>query len=112
MVGQGPGGGAAGRPVDELGLADRVRLQGFLPEAEKACSLTGARLHVCASDAEGWGQVVMEAAAYGVPTLARDVPGLRTRSGTVAPAGWFPTGAGADAVVQSLVAGSGRHWRS
>ena len=32
---------------------------------------------MCASDAEGWGQVVVEAASYGMPTLARDVPGLR-----------------------------------
>ena len=34
-------------------------------------------MHVCASDAEGWGQAVIEAAGHGVPTLARDVPGLR-----------------------------------
>ena len=46
-------------------------------EDDKARVLAGARLHVCASDAEGWGQVVIEAAAHGVPTLARDVPGLR-----------------------------------
>jgi len=43
---------------------------------------------VCASDAEGWGQVVVEAASYGLPTLARDVPGLRdsVRSGVT---GWL-----------------------
>jgi glycosyltransferase involved in cell wall biosynthesis len=34
-------------------------------------------LHVCASDVEGWGQVVIDAAAHGIPTVGRDVPGLR-----------------------------------
>lgn len=63
--------------VDELGLRDVVTLHGFVPEDAKAQLLRRATLQVCASDAEGWGQVVVEAASYGVPTLARDVPGLR-----------------------------------
>jgi len=63
--------------VNELGLAHAVRVHGFVPEEEKYAAITGARLHVCASDGEGWGLVVLEAAANGVPTLARDVPGLR-----------------------------------
>ena len=58
--------------------------------ASKASSdlIARARLHVCASDVEGWGQVVIEAASYGVPTVARDVPGLR---GSVRPdrTGWL-----------------------
>lgn len=63
--------------VAETGMTDVVRLHGFLPDAEKSAALSEAVLHVCASDAEGWGQVVLEAAAHGLPTLARDVPGLR-----------------------------------
>ena len=63
--------------VGECGLADVVRLHGFLDESEKSRILASGTLHVCASDAEGWGQVVLEAAAHGVPTLARDVPGMR-----------------------------------
>jgi glycosyltransferase involved in cell wall biosynthesis len=55
----------------------QVTFHGFVPDAEKAALLSRARLHVCASDVEGWGLVVVEAAAYGVPTVARDVPGLR-----------------------------------
>ncbi len=39
--------------------------------------LGGCGLHVCASDVEGWGQVVIDAAAHGIPTIGRDVPGLR-----------------------------------
>ncbi|MBZ5733694.1 glycosyltransferase family 4 protein [Nocardioides sp. TRM66260-LWL] len=59
------------------GLADRVTLHGFVDDARKAELLARAAVHVCASDAEGWGQVVVEAAAHGTPTIARDVPGLR-----------------------------------
>lgn len=77
IVGQGPEHQVLVDLIDELGVGDRVVLHGFLPEADKARFLTEARLHLCASDAEGWGQVVVESAAYGLPTLARDVPGLR-----------------------------------
>ncbi|MQW76407.1 glycosyltransferase [Nocardioides sp. dk4132] len=61
----------------ELGIADRVRFHGFVAEETKREVLRRAALHVCASDIEGWGQVVIEAAGWGVPTVARDVPGLR-----------------------------------
>jgi glycosyltransferase involved in cell wall biosynthesis len=63
--------------VHETRLDGVVTLHGFLADADKSRVLSNAALHVCASDAEGWGQVVLEAAAHGVPTLARDVPGLR-----------------------------------
>jgi glycosyltransferase involved in cell wall biosynthesis len=77
-----------------LGLADRVTFHGFLQEADKAAMLRRAGLHVCASDVEGWGQAVIDAAGYGVPTVARDVPGLRdsVRDGAT---GWLvPDAAG------------------
>ena len=61
----------------ELGIAERVHFHGFVPEEAKHAVLRRAALHVCASDIEGWGQVVIEAAGWGVPTVARDVPGLR-----------------------------------
>jgi glycosyltransferase involved in cell wall biosynthesis len=77
IVGQGPEDQHLTELVDALGLQHRVTLHGFLPEDHKARLLSEARLHLCASDAEGWGQVVVEAASYGLPTLARDVPGLR-----------------------------------
>lgn len=77
VVGQGPELRRLADLVGELGLDDRVVLHGFLSETDKARLLSQARLHLCASDAEGWGQVVVESASYGLPTLARDVPGLR-----------------------------------
>lgn len=61
----------------DLGVADRVRFRGYVDEATKAEVLGRAAVHLCLSDAEGWGQTVIEAAGWGVPTLARDVPGLR-----------------------------------
>ena len=61
----------------DLDLADRVTFHGYVAEETKQEILRRAALHVCASDIEGWGQVVIEAAGYGIPTVARDVPGLR-----------------------------------
>jgi glycosyltransferase involved in cell wall biosynthesis len=77
IVGRGPEEGRLRALVAELGLQDRVTMHGFLPEGDKVNLLRQAGLAVCASDVEGWGQVVIDAAAYGVPTVARDVPGLR-----------------------------------
>ena len=58
-------------------VAGRVHLHGYLPEAEKNAIVSGARLNVTASEFEGWGLTVIEAAALGIPTVAYDVPGLR-----------------------------------
>lgn len=77
VVGRGPVEDDLRRLVDELDVAGAVTLHGFVPDEEKARLLRHATLQICASDAEGWGQVVIEAASYGVPTLARRVPGLR-----------------------------------
>ena len=77
ICGRGPESENVAALVEELGLADRVTLHGYLPEAEKAALMRRAAVHVCASDMEGWGQVVIEAAGWGAPTVARDVAGLR-----------------------------------
>jgi glycosyltransferase involved in cell wall biosynthesis len=77
VIGKGPEGDALRALVEELDLAHRVTIHGWLSEEEKGELLRTASLHVCASDVEGWGQAVLEASGYGVPTVARDVPGLR-----------------------------------
>lgn len=77
VVGRGPEADRVAEAVRRLRLADRVTLHGFLSESDKDLILARSTLNVCASDAEGWGQVVIAAAASGVPTVARDVPGLR-----------------------------------
>ncbi|KQZ69961.1 glycosyltransferase family 4 protein [Nocardioides sp. Root151] len=77
VVGKGPVLDQLTAVVDELGLQGVVALHGYLDEQTKRDVIAKSRLHVCASDAEGWGQVVIEAAGLGVPTLSRDVAGLR-----------------------------------
>lgn len=77
VIGQGPERDRLVARAAELGLAEQVRFHGFLPGPAKDALLARASVHVCASDAEGWGQAVIDAAGSGVPTVARDVPGLR-----------------------------------
>jgi glycosyltransferase involved in cell wall biosynthesis len=77
VIGRGPEEAGLRDLVNELGLADDVLLHGFVDESTKADLLSRARLHVCASEGEGWGLVVLETAAVGLPTVAYDVPGLR-----------------------------------
>ncbi|GIH89814.1 glycosyltransferase family 4 protein [Planobispora siamensis] len=77
VVGRGPESEALAAFAAERGVADRVRLHGFLAEPEKNALLGSALLNVTASEFEGWGLTVIEAAAFGVPTVAYDVAGLR-----------------------------------
>jgi glycosyltransferase involved in cell wall biosynthesis len=88
ICGKGPDRARLEGLAQELDLTDRVTFHGFLSEADKERLLRRAALHVCASDVEGWGQAVIDAAGYGVPTVARDVPGLRdsVRDGST---GWL-----------------------
>ncbi len=88
IIGKGPERLALEGLAARLGLAHRVNFHGFVDDDAKAALLARASVHVCASDAEGWGQAVIDAAGYGVPTVARDVPGLRDsiRSGE---SGWL-----------------------
>ncbi|WP_248963535.1 glycosyltransferase family 4 protein [Sphaerisporangium perillae] len=77
VVGRGPEYEPLARRARDLGVTAKVRLHGFLPEPEKNAVLGAARLNVTASEFEGWGLTVIEAAALGVPTVAYDVAGLR-----------------------------------
>ncbi|MFD6666511.1 glycosyltransferase family 4 protein [Micromonospora chalcea] len=77
IVGGGPDVESVRRLVDERGLNDMVTVHGHLPAAERDALLAAAWLHVSASWGEGWGLVVVEAAAAGLPTVAFDVDGLR-----------------------------------
>jgi glycosyltransferase involved in cell wall biosynthesis len=77
VVGHGPEAGRLEARAAELGVAGQVTFHGYVPAEQKEALLARAVVHVCASDAEGWGQAVIDAAGWGVPTVARDVPGLR-----------------------------------
>lgn len=100
VVGHGPEADRLAARAAELGVADRVTFHGYLAADEKDAVLARAAVHACASDAEGWGQAVIDAAAWGVPTVARDVPGLRDsiRDGE---SGWLvPDGTAAEVVAR------------
>ncbi len=78
-----------------LGIADRVRLLGFLDETEKRDALRRAWVHVLTSPKEGWGISNLEAAACGTPSVVSDAPGLREsvadgRTGILVPHGNVP----------------------
>jgi glycosyltransferase involved in cell wall biosynthesis len=77
IVGRGAAAGPLAERIKDKGLDDHVRLHGFLSEQDKNALLATAWLHVSASQFEGWGLSVIEAATLGVPTVAYDVDGLR-----------------------------------
>lgn len=59
-----------------LGLTRRVRLSGFLPEADLALRYAAADVVVCLSEYEGFGLPGLEAASRGVPLVAARRPAL------------------------------------
>jgi glycosyltransferase involved in cell wall biosynthesis len=68
------------RLVDQarrLGIADITEFLGFVPEARKHDLLAGSAVLLAPSLKEGWGQMVVEAAQHGVPSVAyREAGGL------------------------------------
>jgi len=63
--------------AERLGVADRVTFTGFIDENTKEELLARSWLMLAPSVKEGWGLMVVEAAAHGVPTIAyRSAGGL------------------------------------
>jgi glycosyltransferase involved in cell wall biosynthesis len=111
VIGDGPEAGPLRAQAAAAGLGAAVEFLGFVSEEVKRDALARAWLHVTASEREGWGLTVLEAGAYGVPTVAGDVPGLRDsvaheRSGLLVPS--EDVAAFADAVVQLIEHGDRR----
>jgi glycosyltransferase involved in cell wall biosynthesis len=75
VVGRGPAEPAVRAAADRAGPA--VTVHGYVEEPVKWRLLGASWLHVTLSDGEGWGIAVAEAASAGLPTLCRDVDGLR-----------------------------------
>jgi glycosyltransferase involved in cell wall biosynthesis len=77
VVGQpGWGGVDVAARADGLGLGDRVRLLGRLPDPDLAVALSRATALVAPSRAEGFGLPVLEAMAAGIPVVSSDAPAL------------------------------------
>ncbi len=62
------------RKIAKLGLGERVRLAGFC--ADTAPYYEAADVFVFASTAEGFGNVLVEAMAHGLPIVMRFLPGI------------------------------------
>jgi hypothetical protein len=63
--------------VAERRLEDLVHFHGFTSHARKVAAYSFAWALVTATQREGWGLSVIEAAACGTPALSLDVPGVR-----------------------------------
>ncbi|WP_199442722.1 glycosyltransferase family 4 protein [Umezawaea beigongshangensis] len=70
IVGGGPWREVLERHARERGVADAVTVHGWTAEQDKHEILARAWVHLCPSVKEGWGIVIAEAAAHGVPTVA------------------------------------------
>lgn len=77
IAGTGTALGRVSAQVAVRGWAERVEVRGAVSEQQKIGLLQSAHVLVTASEKEGWGITVLEAAACGTPAVATDVPGLR-----------------------------------
>lgn len=75
VYGDGPDRANVEAAVARLGLRDRVRLHGTVPSSADALATIDTL--VLPSEAEGFGLVLVEAMAAGVPVVATDVAGIR-----------------------------------
>lgn len=77
IVGRGDQRRALETLVDTLGLSGHVIFSGRVDDVILADWFSKAWVAVNLSVKEGWGLGIIEAAGYGVPAVAADVPGLR-----------------------------------
>src|SRR6185503_6354984 len=75
VVGRGPEEVAVRTTAAPFG--ESVVVHGHVDDSTKSALLRESWLNVTLSDGEGWGLAVIEAAAHGVPTVCREVDGLR-----------------------------------
>lgn len=75
IVGEGPERARLTALTGRLGLADRVRFTGALPQAELSLYYSAAEALVLASSREGWANVLLEAMACGTPVVASPIWG-------------------------------------
>ncbi len=75
IIGEGPQRSALERLAERLGVAERVRFAGLVPQTELRDYYSAADVMVLASSREGWANVLLEAMACGTPVVATRVWG-------------------------------------
>lgn len=76
VAGIGTAEGELKRLAREIGVSDRVRFLGVVPQARLRTLYSAADCLVLASQREGWPNVLLEAMACGAPVVASDVGGV------------------------------------
>ncbi|WP_425257365.1 glycosyltransferase family 4 protein [Rubrivivax sp. RP6-9] len=76
LVGDGPDRELLRQSAVRLGLGDRVRLVGTVPNTDLAAWYSAADVMVLGSSREGWPNVLLEAMACGTPVVASAVGGI------------------------------------
>ena len=93
VIGQGPERERLEQLAIELGVADRVELRGFVARhSDVLAAVAGSSAFVSASEIEGFGIVVVEAMALGVPYAVTDIPAYREVTDGGVGGSLFPAG--------------------
>jgi glycosyltransferase involved in cell wall biosynthesis len=74
IIGEGPGRGAVQSMADSLGLSERIRFLGTLPQEEIHATLSTYDLLLQPSRRESFGNTIIEAMAARVPVLVSSIP--------------------------------------
>jgi len=68
---------ACKKTINKLGLSQNVTISGFVSDQEAVRLLKSSRIFVFPSKAEGFGLVVAEAMAAGLPCILSNLPALK-----------------------------------
>jgi glycosyltransferase involved in cell wall biosynthesis len=102
IAGQGPLRGVLESRIASLGLADRVRLLGYLPDSTLPAAYQAADISIVPSTSlEGFGLTTLESLACGTPVLVTPVGGLPEAIRPLAPSCILP-GAKPDQIAEGL----------
>lgn len=85
LIGDGPLLSETRELASSLGISDRVRFIGYLPDP--AAALAAAQLFILSTRSEAFPRSVLEAMRAGLPVVASDVGGIREAIDSVVPAG-------------------------
>ncbi len=70
--------------AEELGISERVKFTGFVPDFELMALYSAARAYACPSNYEGFGFTVLEAMACGTPVVCSEAASLPEVAGDAA----------------------------